>query len=494
MLQVACVSVGLREHGHNISFSPFAAQTVLYAVWQQHQNNVGCHLLDMVLLGLEGTIQELEVRNIDVLLLSVPVSGYWYLGVKLCEWAHSRGIPILAGGYHFNIEGSQIPYIAAKQRRIAVCYGDGKITAPTYIKHLLEHKPFNTVPNLYFWDKGEVIKTPASTLALGTFPYPSLPLELHDPRAYWNLLAKTPMHKSGMDVVDGTLIGRTLIGPEVLLGCTYRTSRLRAKKSACEYCTITSDFASIDGKKFWELMYQAYQYVTAIPWTGPQAIRVYQTNDDMGSNQPFIKDVWQNRPEWFIEAMKTEAKLAQRVYAWHLIVPEQVRMLRDIGVRWIYIGADGKDGFTPYPSERHPLIQTLRNCRKYGLSTNLGFVLGLSGQTWENLNEWLEFRHWLVKNYSDAIAYINGWVHVVAPGSPDWDKLSAIDPGFKNSDLGDDPNFLEKVRATFFQKCTQLCAGGLGTDEVRSRLYDLSFEFEFERNELKGHHSYMLEP
>lgn len=242
-------------------------------------------------------------------------------------------------------------------------------------------------------------------------------------------------------------------------------------------------------------MYQAFRYATSIPWTGAPAIRVYQTNDDMGSNRSFIKSVWENRPEWFLETMKTDVKLGQRVYAWHVMSDDQAKILADIGVRWIYMGVDGKEGFTPHPSARHPLIQTLENCRRHGLVLNLGFVLGLYGQTWDSIYDWLRFRHWLVQHYADVIAYINGWVHVVAPGSPDWDRLSLVEPHLVESDLGDDSYFLEKARAMFFGKCTQLCSSGMTADRVRSRLYDLALEFEFERNkQSRIPHSFMLEP
>ncbi len=496
-LVVSCVSVGLREHGHNISFSPFAALTVIDAVRRELGESVQCHLFDMAILGIEEVIQRLEQVNTEVLLLSVPVSGYWPMGVRLCEWASNKNIPVLAGGYHFNIEGSPIPRIAAARRQSNVCYGDGKVTAPAFVNHLLdpERTPIKYVPNLYYWNGSQVEKTLPESMDLGTFPYPSPPLEVHDPRHYWRLLAQTPMHHSGMDTVDGSIVGRTLVGPEVLLGCTYRTSRLRSGKKACEYCTITSKFDAVSGSQFWESMRQAYEYAMSIPWTGAPAIRVYQTNDDMGSNKEFIKKVWNSRPGWFIDAMQSDAKIGQRVYAWNVMSNDQARMLRDIGVRWIYIGADGKSGFTPEPSDRHPLVQTLKNCRAYGLSINLGFVLGLENQTWDDLKKWLTFRHWLVKHYADVIAYVNGWVHVVAPGSPSWETLNQIDPQFSQTDCGDDPRFMEKVRDSFFRNCTQLCVAGMTTEKVRTKLYDLALEFELDRGKISQvPHSFMLEP
>jgi len=496
-LIVSCVSVGLREHGHNISFSPFAALTIIETVKRNLGESVECYLFDMAMLGIEEVIRKLEAVHTQALMLSVPVSGYWPMGVRLCEWATNRNIRVLAGGYHFGIEGSPIPRIAAEKRKINVCYGDGHITAPAFLGHLLDpHKvKLENVPNLFFWNGTAVQKTLSSILPLELRRYPTPSLELHDPREYWKLLPKTSLHQSGKDSIDGIPIGRTLVGPEVLAGCTYRTSRLKQGRQACEYCTITSMFAGVSGECFWHRMRELYHYTLSIPWSGNQGIRVYQTNDDLGSNRAFVNKVWQTRPEWFREAMKSSAKLGQRVYAWHILSKDLAKMLHEIGVRWIYMGADGKQGFTPHHSNNHPLVRTLENCRTYGLSLHLGFVIGLQGQGWNDIYEWLKFRHWLAKNYHDVISSMNGWVHVVAPGSPGWEILAQRDQSFLNTDCGDEPDFLEKVRGSFFRNCTNLHTGGLSSEQVRSKLYELSSEFELEEG-MKSNavRSFMLDP
>ncbi len=491
-LIVSCVSVGLREHGHNTSFSPAAALAVIESVRKSLEDQVECHLFDMAMLGLEETIDQLEVSQTQVLLLSVPVSGYWYFGVKLCDWARNKGVPVLAGGYHFNIEGSLIPRLATEKRQINVCYGDGHVTAPAFVRHLLDPQHFllDAVPNLCFWRDGVVHTTAPVSRLLQNRVYPAPPLILHDPRPYWQLLSKTSLHQSGKDAVDGSLVGRTLVGPEVLQGCTYRAAR--KELGACEYCTITSLLGGVDGETFWQRMRELYDYALSIPWSGESAIRVYQTNDDMGSNTSFVRQIWQARPSWFLDAMQSSSKLGQRVYAWHVATDELASKLRDIGVRWIYIGADGKAGFTPHPTDHHPLVRTLENCRKYGLAVHLGFVLGLQGQSWEDIDQWLRFRHWLVKNYSDVISSMNGWVHVVAPGSPSWEILSQHDRSFVDSDCGDDMDFLERARASFFRNCTNLCANGVATEQVRSRLYELAAEFEMESGQSSKVRSFML--
>ena len=489
-LRVAFVSVGLHGHGHNVSFAPNAIVTVAAAAWRELGGEVEGKVFDEVLLGHAKLLEELEAFDPQALLVGVPVTGYYPSAVRLARWAEGRGVPVLMGGYHFSIPGSGagIPRLAAERRGFAVCYGDGEASATGFLRHVLRpgRPGLSKVPNLYYKDGDAVVKTQPSETPPGSAPYPALPLSWHDPRPYWRLLEGSHVQRSGRDAVDGVPVGRTLVGPKVVTGCTYRSARHKAGKEACGYCTLTSAYARASGQRFWELTREMYDYVESVPWDGDSGVRCYQIGDDMGSDLSLVREIWERRPSW-----KGDLPLGHRVYAWQVLGEDLARMLYEVGVRWVYVGADGKEGFTPDWSGRHPLVRTLENCRRHGLSASVGFVLGRRDQTWEDVGRWQAFCRRLTREFGDVLIITDGWVNVVAPGSPDWELLCGIDTSFADTDCPD----LEAARETFFRRCTRLCAGGLTPTQVRERLYALAAEFE---NDRESHpvavRSFMLEP
>ncbi len=256
-------------------------------------------------------------------------------------------------------------------------------------------------------------------------------------------------------------------------------------KEACSYCTLTSTYQASSGSNFWRITRDMLGYVESIPWTGDQGIRCYQIGDDMGSDLPLIKSIWESRPNW-----TSEVPLGHRVYAWHVLREDQARMLRDIGVRWIYIGGDGKEGFTNVWSASHPLRRTLENCRRFDLRVSVGFVLGRRGQSWYDIEKWHEFSRQMMAEYPDVLIIVDGWVNVIAPGSPDWTMLCEQEPSFAHTDC---PN-LEEARMVFWEKCTELCDHAT-PEEVRQRLYEWVPQFENDANRHPGTlRSFMLRP
>lgn len=473
-LKIAGVSVGLQGHGHNLSFAPNAMITIIATIVRRFGDDVSCKVFDEVLLGYYGMLKDIEEFSPNVLLISVPVSGYYKDAIRLCQWAKERNISVLMGGYHFEIP--RIAEISAKKRNVVVCYGDGEFTAIGFIDHIMDPEKtlLSDIPNLCFFDEKKVVRTKELKCNLGSQPYPSLPLKVFDPRKYWQTLGGADVHRSGHDLFDGISIGRTVVGPKVVTGCNYRSARLSVGKSSCSYCTLVKECASTTGERFWQLMSEMYNYIDSIPWDGDKGIRCYQIGDDMASNLRFIREIWESIPDWI-----KEVPLGQRAYAWY-VWPKLAKMLHDIGMRWLYIGADGKKGFTSNWSSRHPLIKTLQTCREHNLSVSLGFVLGQRGQSWKDIEQWKRFCHRVVSEFGDVLIITDGWVNVIAPGSPDWDLLCNIDPSFRETDCPD----LELARVVFWKNFTDL-----GDIDVRSKLYEMAKEFE------NDHHSrtFMIE-
>ncbi|MFA6227984.1 MAG: hypothetical protein WC668_02245 [Patescibacteria group bacterium] len=495
-MRIAAISVGLQGHGHNLAFAPNAIVTVAAAVQRVFGDKVQIRVFDEVLFGHDQLKELLSVFTPNVLFVSVPVTGYYYSALDIYNWAKEHAIPVLTGGYHFNIpdvdyHGNQVyPGVIARlatEREVFVCYADGESTAVGFVEHLFNpnHRKLASVPNLCYVEAGQLIVTPRQENTLGTQAYPNLPLESFDPRAYWGSLSKSDVHASGKDLIGNVPIGRTIVGAKIVEGCTYRRVRLSQGKEACSYCTLTSPCHASSGQSFWRITQEMYDYVESISWSGDQGVRCYQIGDDMGSDIPLIKSIWESRPPW-----ANEVPLGHRVYAWHVLGEDQARMLYDIGVRWIYLGGDGKRGFTNEWSVRHPLVRTLENCRKHGLRASIGFVLGQRNQDWHDIEKWSKFSQRLAAEYGDSLIIVDGWVNVLAPGSPDWAVLCQYEPSFGNTDCPD----LEKARMVFWQQCTKLC-DHQNPEDIRRLLYEWVPQFENDMNRHPGvQRSFMLRP
>lgn len=483
-MKIAAINVGLQGHGHNIAIPPsgimHVLSGVLYFLPESLRQEVEIKLFDQMILGETAVLQRLSAFKPNALLSSIQISGYYSLALPIFEWAKSCSIPILAGGQHFRVpdikNGKQIfpgiiARIAAEKRGVFVCFGEGEKTAAAFVRQLLMNGEINPglIPNLCYWDdKKGLIVTDQEAMPIGSLPYPVLPESVIDIRNYWEKLSgENLIGASGNDHINGIPIGRTMFGPDAVHGCTYRRGRIAAGKQGCRYCALTSACAQVPGKRFWELTKEMLDYVQAIPWKGPQGIRCFHAGDDMGSNLPFIKAIWKAKPEW-----AQNVPLGHRMYAWFVSM-RLARMLYDIGVRWLYIGADGKRGWTSDWSTNHPLVRTLGNCREAGIKTHVSFVLGQRGQSWKKIKKINEFRKKIKAEFGDTIMATDGWVNVVVPGSSDWGIMHRHYPNLTDTDCPD----LEAIRLIFWKKFTGL-SKGLSPEQVKIRLYEKSAEFE----------------
>jgi hypothetical protein len=247
-------------------------------------------------------------------------------------------------------------------------------------------------------------------------------LEIFDPRPYWD------------EAGDGY---RKIVGPRISVGCLYKT------KSKCSYCSWSSKYRIGSTQSFWNATEAQINWALSIPWTGKKEVRAYQIGADLGSDNKFIKQLWSCRPSW------SSSVIRHRIYS-HAVSDETASKLYDIGMRYIFIGADGKPGYSY--EWNSPLVTNLETCRKHGLIVGVGFVIGKRGENWQDLNKWKSFRDRLVKEFKGTIVACYGWINLVMPGSADWETMTCDFPEIKNSDYQD----LLELREKFLYKYTFL--------------------------------------
>lgn len=488
-MKIAFISVGVFGHGHNVAFTPNAIITIAKAV-QQRFLEMQLKVFDQVLDG-DGDDFELLLERFapDALMVGVPVSGYYDKALRLYAWARNRNIPVLTGGFHFCVPDKngtvpgEIARIATEAEGVVVCCGDGESASIGWIAHLLDPEvyPLKIIPNICFSEEGRVAIT-SERHDFSEHVLPRLSETTFDPRRYWKVLSSGDVQSNGHDCIDGNPVIRTAVAPRIVVGCTYREARLKVGKEACGYCTLSAGYQKLSPQFFWNSTMHLWNEANAYAWQGGSAMRIYQTGDDMASDISFIHSLWQTRPVWL-----GTIPLAHRMYARYVANEEHARMLYDIGVRWLYIGADGKKGFTSEWSEHHPLVRTLTYCQQVGITVSLGFVLGQYGQDWDEIELWRRFKNRIVERFAETLILVDGWVNVVAPGSPDWNKLCDLYPHFCYTDRPD----LEEARLCFWRSCTQLCKDGLSPEQVREKLYAMVPEFEMQVSQSRH---FMLRP
>lgn len=474
---IACISVGLPGHGHNVSFAPNAIISIAKAV-SASVAGISVRVFDQVIDGDgEEFYALLERYAPGMLLVSVPVTGYYDRALWVFRWARERDIPVLAGGFHFCVpsDSGEIPGIiareAARREGIVVCYGDGEAAAIGFVRHSLDpiRYPMEAIPTVCYEKNGTISVSPSEKDTIGRC-FPVLSLEAFDPRRYWRCLSESDARRSGHDSVGDVRIDRTAVAPRLIQGCLYRDARMQVGKPACGYCTLTAPLRRTRPEAFWEFLDRLWADLETVPWQGSPGVQVYHTGDDMGSDVHWLQSVMDCRPpEW-----DTSRPIGHRMYARHVASHRHAELLRDLGIYWLYIGADGKVGYVPLWSDRHPLVRTLSYCREVGISVSLGFVLGQYGQSWSDIERWLDFKRRIMEEFDDVLILVDGWVNLVAPGSSDWLHLCRNHPEFAETDRPD----LEVARMRFWETCTRLCTEGTTPEQVRERLYRLVPEFE----------------
>jgi len=457
-MKIAAFNVAAYDHGHNMSFPPVAIVAIADSVLN-HFSDAEVKIFDTSIKHLDDCLCEANVFAPDIVLVSVMISGYYDQAIQIFDWANSHDIPILAGGNHF-CGVNMIPEFAVKNRGISVCLGDGENTVVEYLDAIINGKPLDQVSNLCFFDGRGIKQTCRREISLTDKKYPTVPISVFDPRQYWQ--------KGEYGGINGVKIGKTVILPSLTKGCLYRYGKVAQGGHGCRYCSLGyCGYTKVSPEVFWDRARQSYGYVEQIPWHGNKGLLWYLTGDSFATDFGYMKELRKSMPEWYLDA-----PAGFRSYAFAVSCDEHAKILSELRINRLYIGADGKDGYTSVWSDSHPIVKTLRHCQKYDIHCHLGFVLGQYGQSFASINRWLDFRSKLVSEFGNLIQ-TNGWVNIITPGSLDWSSVCGVDPSLARTDNPD----LVKARMVFIREFT-LFSSRLSAETVVEKLYKLAEEFD----------------
>ena len=176
--------------------------------------------------------------------------------------------------------------------------------------------------------------------------------------------AKTPMHQS---VWIWWMV--PWAGPCGTWSCwdALTALRLSAKKSACEYCTITSQFASVDGKSQIDVSSIPLCNINSVDCVGNGSIRPMMIWGAIGPLSKVSGRIDRNG-FWDHEDWCKSRTMGLRVARYEWWSSED----SCIGVRWFIWGLMGRKVGT-HPSLDIRWSRQL-HCRRHGLVLNLGFV------------------------------------------------------------------------------------------------------------------------
>ncbi len=200
---------------------------------------------------------------------------------------------------------------------------------------------------------------------------------------------------------------------------------------ACSFCSIQYGGMwknSVNtGGEAWEIIHRAYQ-------VGYD--HLFITADELPLTfQPLLLDMRANIPNWYLKLPEHEKPvLTGYARADGLCTEKNVRLLYDLGFRFIYVGVDAgplislqafNKQFTGNLSVRLEQLYeanqlAFRQAAKVGLKIDVGYVLGHLGMTSELLSKNIDLFRSLIEENGDSISFVDINILTPEPGSKDF--------------------------------------------------------------------------
>ena len=314
--------------------------------------------------------------------------------LEIAVIAKSRGAKVILGGPYAGIMAEQIllnrPYIDC------IVDGDGEKA----LKMILENDSFDTIPNLVYRENGKIVKNKPMKISMSEMAVPdycNLPLEKYFVNHTERYGQFKPFNSS--------------LAIYSMKGCEWRDKT----NGGCVFCMIPN--YGVTYKKpmhVWnEILYFHELYGVESFW---------EVSDSFVDNDTWLKEFRDNKPKNLDVSLHIYGRA-------NGITAEKARLLKEIGVFEVFIGAESGDN------------QILRNIRK-GITTNttrraihalkeekinviVSFVLGLPGETKESLAKTVAFAKELSE--SGNINETSTSIMFPMPGSNAYKDLMKID-------------------------------------------------------------------
>ncbi len=346
-------------------------------------------LFDGELSTMNELEQKLASHDFDVLGLSANTNNYQNC-LRLAKLSKEKGASIVLGGPHATAIQKQI----LKNRSFvdAVVVHDGEAAFLEYVsRHAQRSCDFSDIHNLLWRDKQGEIKQ--NTLVLPTDPprFDELDFSLLPLQSYW-----AEHKKEFPDISERFVQGFTHVG------CTWRS-----RSGGCKFCDIPYPRNNyVPPGRFWRDVRNARREL------GVCSMKDY--GDCLTGNPERVKALLDARPSELNDFQFS-------CYARSKEIDEtMVDMLRDLNVRYAYVGFDSgsnkmlqsmRQGYTVKAN-----YEAAERLAQHGINISGSLIVGSAGETDETLAETESFAQELVKN--PRLTQLHCSILNVTPGSP----------------------------------------------------------------------------
>ena len=310
-------------------------------------------------------------------------------GIRISRWFRNRGIPVIWGGQF----ASLVPDMILREGGADyVVIGEGEITFFELVRALENKGGFAQVKGLAYLEAGETRRTPPREFA-DLADMPVIDWSFIDPPKYI--------------FPDAAISRRKMLCLYASKGCPGR----------CAFCYNKDFHRSTCRKRPNEYVIGEMEELAAKYGIDG----VYFVDDDMFGDNQGVRDFCERLRDKNLD-VKWRCFTQVSRYS-----REELRLMHDAGCREIYVGVESGSPETLRRVHKrvnlNTIEQSIQNCYDAGIATTCGFVLGIPGETEEQLRESVR----LMKIFDSKAIRMQILMHFPFPGSETYNQL--VDAG-----------------------------------------------------------------
>jgi radical SAM superfamily enzyme YgiQ (UPF0313 family) len=290
-----------------------------------------------------------QLETADIIALST-ISSTAPRAYAIADWARSKKIPVIMGGAHVTFQTEE-----ALEHSDFVIRGEGERALMKFIDGWEYGGDFQTVPNLSYKHKGQIIHNPMSPLNTNLDAYPLPDFSLY----------------SGKKAI---ISKKKAIPIQISRGCPFN----------CSFCSVTPIF----GKKY---RVRSVEHIM-------NELRQYRQKSQ---NIFFYDDNFAADPEHtrrLMEAMireKLSFKWSAQVRADVTKNPELVKLMKKAGCHTVYIGFESINPLSLKAMKKNQKVSDIRRAirilQMHRIHIHGMFVLGFDEDSWKTVKKTVAF-------------------------------------------------------------------------------------------------------
>jgi radical SAM superfamily enzyme YgiQ (UPF0313 family) len=397
---------------------------ILASYLKNSVNGLSFNLIDGEILQLDSISIQIETDYVGINCNTLTYKS----AIEIANAAKAKGARVILGGPYASVLPEKI--LVNQSSVDCIVVGDGEFA----LKMLLEGKPYEEIPNLAYRKNGKIVindsvKTPMCEMVIPD--YCTLPLEKYFAN-HRDRYGQFKPYKAALAIYS-------------MKGCSWRDKT----NGGCVFCMIPH--FGVTYKKP-EHVWNEMLYFNAVHGVDS----FWEVSDSFADNIEWLKSFRNAKPDDFNIGLSIYARASS-------INAEKARLLKEIGVFEVFIGAESGDNQILRNTKKGITTDTVRRAIKLlsdeGINVIVSFVLGLPGETEETLSKTVSFAHELASY--DNVNETSTSIMFPMPGSTAFNNLMKIE-GMSEKYSSDMLDF-EQLKRDWLKHFTQVSFEALET-------------------------------